>query len=407
MIRRPPRSTLFPYTTLFRSIEGDDIITIDEAADVLVSGTAEANAVIDVTLTDSNGGTVTQQVTADGSGNWTLNTNELDASALADGAATVSATATDAAGNVSAPATATVTIDATAPTAPTVAPDLTDASDTGVSNTDDITSDTTPTFTGTGTAGDTVTLYDDGTAVGTALVQPDGTYSVTPTTPVGEGDSDFTVTFTDPNGNESTASPALTVTVDATAPTDPTVAPDLDAASDTGISDTDDITSDTTPTVSGTGGTSGDTVTLYADGTPVGTGTVAGDGSYSVTPDAPLADGPPALTVSFTDPSGNESAQSPALPITLDSAAPSSPTIAAPFEGDNIISSDEAADVLVSGTAEPNATIDVTLTDSNGTPVTQQVTADGSGNWTLNTTELDASGLADGAATVRDRKSVV
>src|SRR2546430_13033985 len=25
MIRRPPRSTLFPYTTLFRSIEGDHI----------------------------------------------------------------------------------------------------------------------------------------------------------------------------------------------------------------------------------------------------------------------------------------------------------------------------------------------------------------------------------------------
>src|SRR5690242_21062502 len=25
MIRRPPRSTLFPYTTLFRSYEGDDL----------------------------------------------------------------------------------------------------------------------------------------------------------------------------------------------------------------------------------------------------------------------------------------------------------------------------------------------------------------------------------------------
>src|SRR3712207_7052639 len=27
MIRRPPRSTLFPYTTLFRSIAGDDLAT--------------------------------------------------------------------------------------------------------------------------------------------------------------------------------------------------------------------------------------------------------------------------------------------------------------------------------------------------------------------------------------------
>src|SRR2546422_7257503 len=25
MIRRPPRSTLFPYTTLFRSVRGDDV----------------------------------------------------------------------------------------------------------------------------------------------------------------------------------------------------------------------------------------------------------------------------------------------------------------------------------------------------------------------------------------------
>src|SRR2546425_5233209 len=26
MIRRPPRSTLFPYTTLFRSVSGDDLV---------------------------------------------------------------------------------------------------------------------------------------------------------------------------------------------------------------------------------------------------------------------------------------------------------------------------------------------------------------------------------------------
>ncbi|MEL7510510.1 MAG: Ig-like domain-containing protein, partial [Cyanobacteria bacterium J06554_1] len=176
------------------------------------------------------------------------------------------------------------------------------------------------------------------------------------------------------------------VTIDNTAPTDPTVAPDLDDASDTGISNTDDITSDTTPTVSGTGGTSGDTFTLYADGVPVGTGTVAADGSYSVTPDAPLADGTPALTVSFTDPSGNESAQSPALPITLDSSAPGTPTIDGPIEGNDIITIDEATDVLVSGTAEADAVIDVTLTDSSNGTVTQQVIADGSGVWTLNTT---------------------
>src|SRR5256885_12663859 len=32
MIRRPPRSTLFPYTTLFRSGGGDEARVVDEAA---------------------------------------------------------------------------------------------------------------------------------------------------------------------------------------------------------------------------------------------------------------------------------------------------------------------------------------------------------------------------------------
>src|SRR3712207_7861989 len=35
MIRRPPRSTLFPYTTLFRSLEPDDRRRVDGAAELL------------------------------------------------------------------------------------------------------------------------------------------------------------------------------------------------------------------------------------------------------------------------------------------------------------------------------------------------------------------------------------
>src|SRR2546425_5814332 len=40
MIRRPPRSTLFPYTTLFRSVEGD----VDEADAVRVRARVDAVA---------------------------------------------------------------------------------------------------------------------------------------------------------------------------------------------------------------------------------------------------------------------------------------------------------------------------------------------------------------------------
>src|SRR5256884_2991366 len=36
MIRRPPRSTLFPYTTLFRSLgSGDEIVDLDHADEIL------------------------------------------------------------------------------------------------------------------------------------------------------------------------------------------------------------------------------------------------------------------------------------------------------------------------------------------------------------------------------------
>src|SRR2546430_9106685 len=35
MIRRPPRSTLFPYTTLFRSSEEDDIVFEESGVDVV------------------------------------------------------------------------------------------------------------------------------------------------------------------------------------------------------------------------------------------------------------------------------------------------------------------------------------------------------------------------------------
>src|SRR3989454_6966759 len=41
MIRRPPRSTLFPYTTLFRSCAGDDGFQSDTAQVRIAPGTVE------------------------------------------------------------------------------------------------------------------------------------------------------------------------------------------------------------------------------------------------------------------------------------------------------------------------------------------------------------------------------
>src|SRR5690606_26604856 len=74
-------------------------------------------------------------------------------------------------------------------------------------------------------------------------------------------------------------------TLDTQVPSAPST-PELATASDSGVSNTDGITNDNTPTFSGTA-EAGSTVTLYdTDGTTVlGTGTATG-GSWSITTNA-------------------------------------------------------------------------------------------------------------------------
>src|SRR5690606_10412097 len=79
----------------------------------------------------------------------------MDPAGLADGATTLSATATDAAGNVGPAASVAVAIDRVLPAVPTVALDA--ASDSGVPG-DGITNVLTPTLGGTTEAGATVSL---------------------------------------------------------------------------------------------------------------------------------------------------------------------------------------------------------------------------------------------------------
>src|SRR5256886_17661636 len=44
MIRRPPRSTLFPYTTLFRSHRGPDMAVLAQGAGLASGGAADSRA---------------------------------------------------------------------------------------------------------------------------------------------------------------------------------------------------------------------------------------------------------------------------------------------------------------------------------------------------------------------------
>jgi len=227
--------------------------------------------------------------------------------------------------------TNTPPVDTTPPTAPATSPDLDTASDLGASSIDNLTSDTTPTFVGapgSGVAGDTITLYEGSTVLGTGTIAANGSWSVTASV-LGNGVHNVSATFRDLAGNESAQSSALPVTIATTAPAAPATAPDLEAASDTGASNTDDLTNVTTPTFVGApgSGTAGQIVTLYDGNTAVGTATVATDGSWTATAST-LIDGPHTISVSFKDTAGNESAKSTALPVTINSTAPTAPTSA-------------------------------------------------------------------------------
>jgi hypothetical protein len=116
------------------------------------------------------------------------------------------------------------------------------------------------------------------------------------------------------------------IVVDGNTPAAPTI--DLTTASDAGASTTDNLTSDTTPTVSGTGET-GATVTVFADansngvvdgGESLGTTTVSG-GTWSLTT-ANLGAGTYNLRALQTDAAGNASAPTAILAVTVDTTAP-------------------------------------------------------------------------------------
>ncbi|EHA1125964.1 hypothetical protein FG475_12595, partial [Vibrio navarrensis] len=295
-------------------------------------------------------------------------------------------------------------VDNVAPDAPST-PDLDAASDTGASNTDNITNDTTPTFSGTAESGSTVTLYSDqvgggATSIGSATAT-DGNWQITTDTLAAGVTHAITAKATDSANNVSSSSSALSVTIDTTAPSAPST-PDLAASSDTGTSNTDNLTNDTTPTFIGTG-TTGDTVTLVSnvDGT-IGSAVVSG-GVWSITASSALTGGDHTITARATDTAGN-TADSASLAITLDTSVPT-PTITTPIEGDGKVNAAEDNDVLIAGTgAEAGNSVTVTIHDGANS-LSRTVTADNTGNWTISGSEFDVSSFNNGTLTVTASQS--
>jgi hypothetical protein len=120
--------------------------------------------------------------------------------------------------------------------------------------------------------------------------------------------------------NACSASKSGTFLVDATAPAVPS-APNLATASDTGVSSTDNITYDATPTFTGTG-ESGSIITLYRNAVPQSpTGTVSG-GAWAVTLNTQSSGNDVSYTATAKDAVGNESNPSSALAVTIDTDDP-------------------------------------------------------------------------------------
>ncbi|MEM9447471.1 MAG: Ig-like domain-containing protein [Cyanobacteria bacterium P01_E01_bin.6] len=229
------------------------------------------------------------------------------------------------------------------------------ASDTGISNGDFITNENTPTFTGTAdqnaNLGDVITIYADGVEIGTGTVQGDLSWSVTTST-LAEGVYAVTATITS-GGVESDPSNATSVEIDLTPPT--VSSPDLATASDTGSSDTDDLTSDPTPVFEGTV-EDGSTVQIFDGGTVVGDAVVTGT-TWTFTPSSDLAEGTYTYTATATDAAGN-TADSGGLTFTVDSTAPSTPV--APtltIASDSGSSSFDAITSVTTPTIEGTATV--------------------------------------------------
>jgi subtilisin family serine protease len=110
--------------------------------------------------------------------------------------------------------------------------------------------------------------------------------------------------------------------------------PDLDSSSDLGQFDNDNLTSDNTPTFTGSGATAGNTILIFANGAQVGSGTVAAGGTWSVTTN-PITDGIKSITARQSNGSGS-SGDSPALTMTIDTLAPTvSATLFAYFQSPN------------------------------------------------------------------------
>ncbi|TPE43437.1 Ig-like domain repeat protein, partial [Maribrevibacterium harenarium] len=328
-----------------------------------VKGKGEVGAEVTVTV-DSQ----TKTTTVDDNGDWSIQLDQL-----ADGNWTVNATLTDKAGNT----TSTISTSFTVDTVTTVSGAMSADSDKGFLNTDEITNVTTPFFNGTGEAGAEIVLSINSKTY-TTTVGSDGNWSVQVTDALPEGNHAYTITATDKAGN--TATDSGTAKIDLTEPQNFTGG--LDTASDTGTSNTDKLTNDTTPTFTGTGEV-GSKVTLTLDGASK-TVTVDDQGNWSITPDAALTTaGDYNYTLLATDIAGNTKQISDSFELDLVSELTGRLDAASDVGFANDDNVTNVTTPIFSGAAEAGSVVTLTI---NGKDYSTTV-ADGQTTWSIQVTD--------------------
>ncbi|WP_407196947.1 Ig-like domain-containing protein [Enterobacter cloacae] len=380
-----PDASKLAITEVYDDVNTAGVIASGEETDdnrPLIKGTgAEAGN----TITVYNGDKVigTAKVQADGT--WSLEPT----TPLPDGKYTLTAKETDGVGNVSGPSGEYIinvaTVPPQAPTLDTVYDDVAPHAD--YLQKGDVTNDTTPTLSGSsGVAGGTISIYDNGRLIGTTTVGINGSWSFTPDTALADGSHNFTATVTDGVGRTSEPTGGFGIVIDTKAP---------DAASDLLVTDnvgayqgpvvSGDTTDDNTPTLSGKA-EPGSTVNIIDNGQVIGTAKVNPDGTWSYTPDQPLANGAHDLTTTVTDPSGNTGPEGSHVVITVD-VVPGKVEITAVTDDTGSVTGSLSQGALtddtrpqISGTAKAGST--VTIMDGSNVLGTTTAGADGSWSFT-------------------------
>ncbi|KMK66738.1 Ig-like domain-containing protein [Puniceibacterium sp. IMCC21224] len=353
---------------------GDGTVNAAEHPDgVTLTGQSEPGSSVDVTM-----GAVTQAATVAADGSWTVSF-AADAVPTGEQDVTVTATATDAAGNM-ATASDIFAVD----TVTSVSLDASGVAGDGVVNAAERAAGVT--FTGQAEAGSTVSVVI-GSTTQAATVATDGSWTVTfggGAMPEGEKQVTVTATATDAAGNTATASDTF----------------DVDTITSVSISDerveTDGIVNaaERVDGVTLTGqAEAGSTVSVVMAGVTQAA-TVAADGSWSATFAASaIPEGETVLdvTATSTDAAGNRATAS--GQVQVDTIVRNFAIGSTPGGDDGVINAEEATQGLtLTGTTEEGASVTVTLSG-----ISHAATVAADGTWTVS---FAAAELPSGEQTV-------